>query len=84
MARTKSAIAAETKFYQERKEIIGLLLNTVELIPELTVPQILVTLMRRKGGDDPYSWSNERLISAIRMLQADVFENPLDSIENDF
>jgi hypothetical protein len=83
MTRTKSAIAAETKFYKERTEIIGLLLNTVESVPELTIPQILVTLMRRKGGDDPYYWSDSELKRRIQLFQEDVFENPLE-LEKDF
>jgi|GEM_PF-5403684 hypothetical protein len=74
------------KFYTQRKTILELLLNIVDEVPELSVPAILVTLMRRKGGDDPYFWTDEQLIEKLRLFQQDIFSNPLDPviIEKDF
>ena len=74
------------KFYSDRKEILGLLLNVIEEVPELTIPQILVTLLRSKGGVQAYHWTDSEFIEKIRLFQLDIFENPLDPVieEKDF
>jgi hypothetical protein len=74
--------AAQLKELKERELLVQLFISVLECddCKALTPAQILVTILRRKGGIDPYSWDNETLIAKIRHFLAEVSESPLDDL----
>jgi hypothetical protein len=71
-------------FYADRAKAVELMFTIVDATPELTLANILCTLMRKKEGKtDPYFWTDKELIRKLQDMQADLFETPLDPIEED-
>jgi hypothetical protein len=68
------------------KKILELIQITSAKYNQLSLANLLITIMRRKGKEnkDPYAWSNEELYAVVLSIKVELDNDKEQSFRNDF